>query len=101
MSAAVSSRTSFNHTVGAQQNGLRNGDAQRLGGLQVDHQLVVGGLLDRNVARLRAFENAGGHVGGPSHGFRLVGVIGDENPASSQIAAQAARRGRPARLYKR
>ena len=48
------SATSFDDLVGAGEERLRDGEAERLGGLQVDHQLEFGRLLDRQVAGLCA-----------------------------------------------
>src|SRR3954447_12271172 len=46
-----------NHLFGARQNRLRNRQAQRLGRLEIDHQLVVCRLLDREVGRFGALED--------------------------------------------
>ena len=48
--------TSFDHLVGTSQERLWH--AQRSPGLQIDHQLELRGLCDREVGRLVAFENA-------------------------------------------
>ena len=48
---------SFDHPVRAHQERLRDGDAHRPGGFQVHHQLELHRLLDRQLARLCAFEN--------------------------------------------
>src|SRR6266498_309202 len=48
---------SLNHVVRALQQRLRHGDAERLCGLQVDHQLELGWLLYRDIGGLRALEN--------------------------------------------
>src|SRR5262249_42831376 len=48
---------SFNHLVGAAEERDRNGKAERLGGLEVDEQLDLSGLLDWQVGRLLALKN--------------------------------------------
>ena len=44
----------FDHLVGAADQRQRNGEAERLGSLQVDDKLDFGGLLDRQIGRLLA-----------------------------------------------
>jgi hypothetical protein len=50
-------RTLFDHLVGAGEHRGRQIEAERLGGLEVDHQLVFGWRLYRQVGRLVALEN--------------------------------------------
>ena len=47
----------LNHLVGAQQQRLRNRDPERLGSLEIDHEVVSFRLLHRQLSRLRPFEN--------------------------------------------
>jgi hypothetical protein len=49
---------SLYHLVGAREHGRRHVEAERLGGLEVDHQLVLGRRLHRKVGRLLALEDA-------------------------------------------
>src|SRR5215204_4768608 len=49
---------SFDHLVGACDERFRHADAERLRGLEVENQLNLRGLLDRQVGRLVALENA-------------------------------------------
>ena len=44
---------SLDHLVGADEDGLREGEAQGLGGLEVEDQLEARGLLDGQVSRVR------------------------------------------------
>jgi hypothetical protein len=48
----------FDHLVGASKQRQRNCDTERLGGLEVDHEFVLGGRLHRQVCWPFAFEDA-------------------------------------------
>src|SRR5439155_1185218 len=52
--------SSCDHLVGAAREGQRHGNAERLGGLEVEDQLDLRGLLHRQVSGLLAPENAPG-----------------------------------------
>jgi hypothetical protein len=41
----------FGHLVGGGKQGRRHLDAERLGGLEIDHELEAGRLLNRPIAR--------------------------------------------------
>ena len=47
-------------TSSARARNRRHFEAERLSGLEIDHQLEFGGLLDRQVGRLLAFKNPAG-----------------------------------------
>src|SRR5215470_493897 len=49
---------SFDHLVGAGEQSGRHLEAKRPRGLEVDHQLILGRSLHRQVGRLLAFEDA-------------------------------------------
>jgi putative ABC transport system substrate-binding protein len=65
----------FDHLVGAGEQRRGHLKAERLGGLQVDQQLDLGGLLDRKVGWLLAFENAARIVAGPSVRVRIAAAV--------------------------
>src|SRR5215813_4222744 len=48
---------SLDDLVGSHEDGLRNRQAQRLGGLEVDHQLELRRLLNRKIFGLRALQD--------------------------------------------
>src|SRR5262245_62852941 len=81
----------FDHLVGAGEEWRRNFEAKRPSGVEVDDQLYLGGLMDRQVGRLLAFENP------PSVDAGLT--IRVRNTAS--VAHQAAGRGEFAKLVDR
>src|SRR5260221_10677727 len=78
---AVSS-PSFDYFVGALQDRLRHREAERLGGLEVDHQLKFGRLLDWQIGWLGAVEDLAGVNAGLAHGSRLARSIADQAAGS-------------------
>ena len=71
----------FDHVVGGGKQGLRHSQAQRLGGLEVDRQFVLGRCLHRQVGRLIALEDS---VDIPRRALALVEEI---RPIRNQAAA--------------
>src|SRR5262249_42200310 len=65
----MSAAKSLDYFVGSNEDGLWNGQAQRLGGLEVDRQLELGGLLDGEIGRLGALQDLV-----DEHGDALLGV---------------------------
>src|SRR2546426_5935208 len=66
----------FDHLVRPEQDRLRDREAERLGGLEVDHELELCRLLDRQVAGLGAFEdfvNVGGRTAVQRGNVRAIG----------------------------
>src|SRR5258705_11205748 len=54
---SASNGSSLNHFVCADEYRFRDRDSERLGDLQVDHELELGWLLHRQVPRVRALED--------------------------------------------
>src|SRR5712692_9313803 len=75
----------LDHLIGPLQERRRDREAEGLGGLEVDHELELGGLLHGKVGRLGTLRN-------------LVDVDGGATPhidAARPIANQATGRGKP------
>src|ERR1700730_17302264 len=78
----------FDHLVGADEQRVRHGNAERGGGLQIDGELDGGGLFDRDVGRRRAvqdFDELAGKLGEiPTYGrtvtheSALIGITADQ-----------------------
>src|SRR5215207_9174046 len=64
---------SLDHLVGAGEEGGRDGEAERLGCLHVDHQLEFGGLLYRQIGRLGALEDL---IDVAARAAKQIGYIG-------------------------
>src|SRR5260221_14403867 len=56
---------SFDHRVGDHKQVMRHGDAERLGGLEIDGQLVLGWRLHRQVGWISALQNSVDVLGHP------------------------------------
>src|SRR6266446_968406 len=69
---------SFDHLVGASEDRWRHGEAERLGGVQIDHQLEGGRLLDRQSGGLGALENPSGVDADLAKDSCLVNSIADQ-----------------------
>src|SRR6266446_2645832 len=81
----------INHLIRPLQEGLGGRQAERLGGLEVDHQLELRRLLDGEVAGLGALENLIHVVGGAAVHVLRVGPVRHEAPCDDQFSPPADR----------
>src|SRR5207245_10063506 len=77
----MNSRRSFDHLVGAGEQRRWHGEAERLGSLKIDHQLVFGRRLHRKVGRLLALEDAINVGGRAPEVIDLISAVGDQTAA--------------------
>jgi hypothetical protein len=56
--AALVEHRLLNHLVGPQQDRLRNRKTESLGGFDIENELELGGLLDREISWVRSLENS-------------------------------------------
>src|SRR5215467_6743337 len=76
----------FNDLIRPQQQRRRDGEAERLGGFEVDHEFELGRPFDWNFAGIAALENFVNVDGGPSEEVRQTRSIGHENTGLGERA---------------
>src|SRR5262249_11449279 len=83
---------SFDHLVGAQQERFRDRQTKRLGGGQVDDEIELGGLLDRDITRLRPAQNLVNIISGAPELLRKAWPIGHETSPFNVFTSAVHRR---------
>src|SRR5215471_9207601 len=76
----------FDYLVGAGEHRRRHGETEGLGGLEVEHKLVLGRCLHRQVGRLLALENAVDVLGRAPELVNKIGPIGDKPAGGGERA---------------
>src|SRR5450755_3224778 len=69
-------RRSFDDLVGTDHDRWRHRDVRGLGRLEIDDELKLGRLLDRDIGRLRAFENEVDNLRAAPPLRAMVGAVG-------------------------
>src|SRR5215471_18708466 len=88
---------SFDHLVGEREQLVGDTEAERLRGFEVNDQLELGWLDDRQVCWLFAFEAAPGIAADLAPRFGLAGSIADQSASRGKFAVIVHRRKRMAR----
>src|SRR5215831_10309250 len=83
---------SFDHLVGAGKQAIRHGEAERLGGLPIEYDLILGWRLHRQVGRLLAFEDAVDVAGCLAELIDEIGPIRHQTAGSDKEAVPIGRR---------
>src|SRR5260221_8424394 len=68
----------FDDLVRNGENARRDGELERLGGIQVDHELELGGPQDGQIRRLCAFEDAAGVDADHAIAVREICAVGHQ-----------------------
>src|SRR5712671_184892 len=77
-SCTAANKALFDHLVGAGEHCSWDGEAKRLGRLEIDDEIKFGGLFDWDVGRLRPTQNLVDEFGGAAEEVRVVCSIGDQ-----------------------
>ena|SRR5947207_4305616 len=82
----------FDHFVGGGEQLVRDGQAERLGGLQINDQLELGRQLDRQICWFSTLQDLIDIGGGAPKQIRAVGSISQEAPGIGELPEMKGRR---------
>src|SRR5688572_29566596 len=88
---------SLDYLIGPDQERLRGRDVQGFCGLEIDEQLGPGGLLDRQVRRFLALEDAAGIDAGETVSVRNAACVAHQAAGRGKLAVLVDRRQRVAK----
>src|SRR5262245_23689174 len=77
---------SLDHLVGAAEQWQRDTEAERPGSFQIDDQLDLGGLLDRQITGLFALENSADISADQTVVFPVIASVAHQAPSRSELA---------------
>ena len=81
-------RRSFDHLVGTHLQSWRHVEAERLGGLEIEHRFVLGRRLHRQVCRLLAFEDAIDVAGRAPVLIDWIRPVGNQAATGNEVAVR-------------
>ena len=79
----------FDDLVGAREHRGRHIEAERLGGLEIDHQFVLGRRLHRQVGRLLALEDAVDIGGRAAILVNQIGPVRDQAAGGDEVTIRS------------
>src|SRR6185295_20284401 len=82
----------FDHFIRDGNEPRWNGEAERLGGLEIDDELEFGRLQDRQIGRLRAFQDLPNIVAGLPIRVRDIRAVADQTASNGEFAELINRR---------
>src|SRR5262245_965660 len=82
----------FDHLVGASEQRRGHGEAERIGGREINEEIEFGRLLDRDVSRLRSAQNLIDQVGSSAPHVSPVRSIGHQTSHFDRLPYNVHRR---------
>ena len=91
-SSVTNSRRSHSITSSAATSSFRHGEAERLGGLEIDDEFELGRLHDRQVCRLLALKNPSSIDAGSAVGIGYAGSVAHQTTHRDELSQRMDRR---------